>query len=113
MKKALESSTVSVTPSHPDRLRQNLQAVQLFILNPEKKSQPRLNKLARTLGFKLVSTYSSQVSHVAVRLDEPSNIIKANPLFYSAVLQGHFIVDFKCKISKLHRSLFTQTYNFL
>lgn len=98
MKRALESSTVvPITPSNPDRLRQNLQTVQLFILNPEKKSQPRLNKLARTLGFKLVSTFTSQVSHVAVRLDEPSNVIKANPQFYSAVLQGNFIVDFKCK----------------
>ena len=108
MKAALESVTRSVgtpvTPYNSERLRQTLQAVQLFVLNAEKKSQPRLNKLARTLGFKLIANYSSQVTHVAVRLEDPSHVIKANAHFYSAVLQGQFIVDFKCKIFKKHPS---------
>lgn len=95
MKAALESSTI-VHSTHSYTERTTSQIIQLFVLNLEKKSQPRLNKLARTLSFKLVSTYSSQVTHVAVRLGDPSNVIKANPHFYSAVLQGHFIVDFKC-----------------
>lgn len=98
MKAALECSTIVPTPSNSERStsRTTLQTIQLYVLNPEKKSQPKLNKLARTLSFKLTPTYSSQVTHVAVRLDDPSNVIKANSHFYSSVLQGHFIVDFKC-----------------
>jgi hypothetical protein len=101
MKAALESSAIASTSSYTERTisRTTLQTIQLYVLNPEKKSQPRLNKLARTLSFKLASTNSSQVTHVAIRLDEPSNVIKANPHFYSAVLQGHFIVDFKCNLN--------------
>lgn len=110
MKKALECSTLAtVTPSNPDRLRPIQQSIQLFILNPEKKSQPRLNKLARTLGFKLVPTFSSQVTHVAVRLEDSSSLIKTNPHFYSAVLQGHFILDFKCKFASFK---FEENYAF-
>ena len=102
MKSALEASTsvsTIATPSNPDRVRGPMN-VHLFILNPEKKTQPRLNKLARSLGFKLTSTYSSQVTHLAVRLEDPVKLIKNNPLFYSSVLQGIFIVDFQCKTNQ-------------
>ncbi len=103
MKEALKSASngAPVTPCNTERLRQTSQAIHLFVLNAEKKSQPRLGKLARTFGFKLVTTYSSQVTHVAIRLNDPSPIIKANAYFYSAVLQGKFIVDFKCEFFKL------------
>lgn len=97
MIKALEvAKTTPVTPCQPDRLRISTQGIQLYVLNPEKKSQPKLNKTARMLGVKLTQTYSSQVTHVIVRLEDSSTVIKANPHFYSAVLQGQFIVDFKC-----------------
>lgn len=96
MQSALSTSTIVPATPSLERPRGPMQMVHLFVLNPEKKSQPRLSKLARTLGFKLVSTYSSQVTHLTIRLEEPVNSIKSNPNFYSAVLQGHFIVDFKC-----------------
>lgn len=110
MSAALQTSTIMpVTPSNPDRtnFRTSSQTVCLFLLNTEKKSLQRLNKLARMLSFKLAATYSSSITHVAVRLDDPGNGIKANAHFYSAVLQGQFIVDFKCMTTLLIASKFT------
>ncbi|KAI9555390.1 hypothetical protein GHT06_017905 [Daphnia sinensis] len=95
---ALQTSTIMpATPSNPDRsnVRTTLQTICLYVLNMEKKAYPGLSKLARTLNFKIATTYSSSVTHVAVRLDDTSNTIKANAHFYSAVLQGQLIVDFK------------------
>ncbi|XP_057380991.1 BRCA1-associated RING domain protein 1-like isoform X2 [Daphnia carinata] len=95
---ALQTSMIiPATPSNPDRtnVRTTLQTICLFVLNMGKKSYPGLSKLARNLNFKIATTYSSSVTHLAVRLDDPINAIKANAHFYSAVLLGQFIVDFK------------------
>lgn len=76
---------------------QSTQAVHLHPLNTEKKTLTKLGASARALGFKLLANYSNQVTHVAVRPEDGS--VKSNALFYSAVLQGHWICDLKCKVN--------------
>lgn len=99
MKNILEETTsVPTTPINPNRLRQRpvTQLAYVYFLNTELKF-PQLNKLGRSLGFKLTSSHTNQVTHIVVKLNEAnSGIKKSFPAFYSAVLLGQFIVDYKC-----------------
>lgn len=58
-----------------------------------------VTKLGKTLGFKLVPSYSSRVTHVVVR-PEDFEAGKYRPVLFSAVLQGQWIVDFKCNLTE-------------
>ena len=102
MKRVLQPDPSKAVPttqsaSVVERLRtQSSPNVNVYILNKDKKSTAELNKLAKAFGFKLIATYSNQVTHVAVKLMGDHSAIKSHPQFYSAVLLGHLIVDFKC-----------------
>lgn len=100
MKEILESAAPVPTTPMADRLRQRVpitQTILVYFLNTEMKSQ-QLNKLARSLGFKLAMAHTAQVTHVVVCLNETAHAIKEEyPVIYSAILLGQFIVDYKCK----------------
>lgn len=102
----LQPDPSKVTPATPsvsvgERLRtQPTQNVNVYILNKDKKSAGELNKLARAFGFKIIPTYNNQVTHVAVKLGDHV-AIKSQQQFYSAVILGHLIVDFKCNESEI------------
>ena len=115
MKRVLQNDPSKAAPSTPcasvvERLRtQSSPNVNVYVLNKDKKSTAELNKLAKALGFKLISTFSSQVTHVAVKLSDHT-IIKSHSQFYSAVLLGHLIVDFRCKQVHLYNTLQRSIY---
>ena len=97
MKAVLEAAVPgSSVASQPQDRRQHVsdQPVVLYGVNFYKKTTQQINKLSRPLGFKILSNYSSSVTHVLVRLDDPN--VKLNAHFYSAVLQGQHLVDAKC-----------------
>ena len=102
MKRILQPDPFKAAPATPcasvvDRLRtQSSPNVNVYILNKDKKATVELNKMAKAFGFKLIQTYSNQVTHVVVKIGDHA-AIKSQPQFYSAVLLGHLIVDFKCK----------------
>ncbi len=97
LKSALDPAAVvpipTTAPQVPERVR--TMVVHLYLIGIEKSEQKKLTNVVRALGAKLMTSYSTQVTHVALRPDDPK--VKDYPEFYSAVLQGQWICDYKCK----------------
>ena len=96
-----QSKVLPTTPTTPmllDRFRQ--QTAHIFLINvSDKATVSAVTKLGRTLGFKLLGSYSNRVTHVVVRTDDPAVVPRAN--LFSAILQGQWIVDHKCRSRSL------------